>query len=80
MSEMSALPQVFVLVDREDILSHILPRFCLQVSCIIQHKQTKESEFFLTFILQCQIMIYFTSTIQTLFQTSDFLSSHLVFP
>lgn len=46
MSEMSALPKVFVLVDRGYILSHIAPLFCLHVSCIIQHEQNKESQYF----------------------------------
>jgi len=44
MSEISALP--FVLVDTGDILSHIVPLFCLQVFCNVQHEQTKESQYF----------------------------------
>lgn len=43
--EMSALPQVSVLVDKTDILLHILPLFCSQLSCIVQHKHTKESQY-----------------------------------
>lgn len=75
---MSALPLVFVLVDSGDILITRCPSL---LSTGLLHRSTQVDQgvtaFCLTFM--AHIMICFTSTTQTFFHMSDFLSS-LYFP
>lgn len=57
MPEIEVLPQVLVLVDKGDILSHIIPLFCLHVFCTIQHEQNEESQSLLKLCFKRQISL-----------------------
>lgn len=69
MPEIPVLPQVFVLVDKGDTLSHTVPLFMF---CTIQHKQTEESQSLLKLCFKCQ-----TSSVLTYYFLNNKSIGHL---